>query len=182
MTVTVRCVATPDLTAVEIEAVRTVLWAAFDEPEEGMTEEDWAHALGGVHVLLEVGGVIAGHASVVERELHVDGRPLRTGYVEAVAIHPGRQRSGLGSTLMTDIGVVIADRFELGALGTGSPTFYERLGWLRWAGPTFVRAPGGLLRTEEEDGGILVLATPRTPIELDLTAPISCDWRTGDVW
>ncbi len=185
MTVTLRRVSTPDLADAEIEGLRRILWAAFDdptEPGEGMTEEDWEHARGGVHVLLEIDGELVGHASVVERELQVDGRPLRTGYVEAVAIDPARQRSGLGSLLMTEIAAVIADRFELGALGTGSPAFYERLGWVRWKGPTFVRAPGGLERTDEEDGGILVLRTTRTPFELDLTTAISCDWRAGDVW
>lgn len=185
MNVTVRRLATAELTDADIEAVRRILWAAFDnpdDPDEAMTEEDWQHALGGVHVVLERGGEIVGHASVVERELHVDGRPLRTGYVEAVAVDPTHQRSGLGSRLMAEIAAVILEGYELGALGTGSPRFYERLGWLCWAGPTFVRVPGGLQRTEEDDGGILVLPTPRTPPDLDRTTSISCDWRAGDVW
>ena len=182
MTVTLRRVATDELTDDEIQAARRVLWAAFEDPDEGMTEDDWAHALGGVHVLLELDGEIVGHASVVERELHVDGRSLRTGYVEAVAIDPRQQRIGLGSQLMTAIDSVVVERFELGALGTGSPEFYERLGWLRWDGPTFVRAPTGLQRTADEDGGILVLPTPGTPADLDRSTSISCDWRNGDVW
>jgi aminoglycoside 2'-N-acetyltransferase I len=183
--VTLRRAATSELTASEIEAVRRILWAAFDhpdDPDEAMTEEDWQHALGGTHILVEVDGRIVGHASVVERELQVDGRPLRAGYVEAVAIDPPHQRTGLGSRLMSEIDAVIEGGFDIGALGTGSPEFYERLGWLRWAGPTFVRAPDGLQRTAEEDGGIMVLRTPRSPSDLDLTASISCEWRTGDVW
>lgn len=185
MNITVRRLTTPELTDAETEAVRRILWAAFDnpeDPEEAMTEEDWDHALGGVHVLLETEGEIVGHASVVERELHVDGRPLRAGYVEAVAVDPAHQGSGLGSRLMAEIDAVIVERFELGALGTGSPPFYERLGWLRWAGPTFVRTLAGLQRTEEDDDGIMVLPTPRTPADIDRTTPISCDWRPGDVW
>jgi aminoglycoside 2'-N-acetyltransferase I len=183
--VTLRRAVTSELTAPEIEAVRRILWAAFDhpdDPDEAMTEEDWQHALGGTHILVEADGQIVGHAAVVERELHVDGRPLRAGYVEAVAIEPAHQRSGLGSRLMSEIGAVIEERFELGALGTGAPEFYERLGWLRWPGPTFVRAPGGLQRTADDDGGIMVLRTPRSPSDLDLMATISCDWRAGDVW
>ena len=35
--------------------------------------------------------------------------------------------------------------------------------------------------TPDVDGFIMVLATPTTP-PLDLAAPISCDWRPGDVW
>jgi aminoglycoside 2'-N-acetyltransferase I len=183
MSVELRRVVTNELTPNEVEAVRALLWAAFgDDPEEGMTEDDWAHALGGVHVLLEIDGEIRGHAAVVERELHLEGRPLRTGYVEAVGIEPQLQGTGLGSRLMAEVGDVIAERFELGALGTGSPEFYERLGWLRWKGPTFVRTEGGPRRTPDEDGGILVLPTPATPFELDLSGSISCDWRPGDVW
>jgi aminoglycoside 2'-N-acetyltransferase I len=117
----------------------------------------------------------------VERELHVDGRPLRTGYVEAVATHPRLQGGGLGTRVMTDVGAHIRERFELGGLATGSPGFYERLGWLTWRGPTFVRTGAGVEPTPLEDGAILVLPTPATP-QLELSAPLSCEWRPGDVW
>jgi len=185
VTLTLRRLATDELTDAEIEAARRLLWTAFDDPddpEEAMTEEDWTHAVGGVHVLLELDGEIVGHASVVEREIHVGPRPLRTGYVEAVAIDPAHQRIGLGSQLMQVIGSVIAERFELGALATGSPEFYERIGWLRWDGPLFVRVPTGLQRTEAEDGEILILPTSTTPPNLDRSTSLSCDWRLGDVW
>jgi aminoglycoside 2'-N-acetyltransferase I len=182
VTVKLRRVASDELTDAEIEAVRRLLWAAFADHDGGMTEDDWEHALGGVHVLLELDGEIAGHASVVERDIHVDGRPLRTGYVEAVAIDPRHQRTGLGSRLMVEVNTVIAERYELGALATGTPEFYERLGWLRWAGPTSVRTGSGERRTPDEDDGILVLPTPRTPFDLDRSTSISCDWRAGDVW
>lgn len=181
MTAGLRRVSTDELTDSEIAAARRVLWAAFVDVDGGMTEQDWAHALGGVHVLIEVDGEVVGHASVVERELHVAARPVRTGYVEAVAIDPPLQQGGLGTLLMREIGSIVVERFELGALATGTPEFYERLGWLRWTGPTFVRTPTGLQRTEEEDDGILVLPTTPT-LDLDRSASISCDWRSGDVW
>jgi aminoglycoside 2'-N-acetyltransferase I len=146
-----------------------------------MTEDDWKHALGGTHFILELDGRIVAHASVVERELRVGGRTLRTGYVEAVATTPDRQGKGLGSLLMDDVTAWIRDRFELGALGTGRHSFYERLGWRTWAGPSSVRTPNGDRQTPDDDGYILVLATPSSPA-LDLSAPISCDWRAGDVW
>ena len=82
---------------------------------------------------------------------------------------------------MRKVAEVIAEGYELGALGTGVQPFYEALGWERWRGPTYVRTDRGRERTPDEDGGILVLRTPLTPA-LDLDAPISCEWRIGDVW
>ena len=75
----------------------------------------------------------------------------------------------------------IGTHFELGALGTGSHAFYHRLGWQTWQGPSFVRADTGEQATPDEDGYILVLTTRSSPA-LDLTLPISCEWRPGDVW
>ena len=124
---------------------------------------------------------MVGHASVVDRDIHVSGRPLRTGYVEAVATDPAQQRQGIGTALMQRVNEHVAARYELGALGTGSQPFYQRLGWLIWRGPSFVRTVHGDERTADEDGYILVLRTPTSP-DLDLEAPISCDWRPGDVW
>jgi aminoglycoside 2'-N-acetyltransferase I len=82
---------------------------------------------------------------------------------------------------MADVGDLIRERFELGALATGSPGFYGRLGWQIWTGPTFVRTESGDQRTDQDDGAILVLPTPTSP-RLDLSAPLSCEWRPGDVW
>ena len=168
------------LTAAEGGRLRELTAAAF-ESQNGFADEDWEHALGGTHYLLELGAEIVAHAAVVERVLEVGGRPLRTGYVEAVATDPRHQRAGLGSRVMAAVNADIQRDFELGALATGVPGFYERLGWLRWAGPTFVRTDAGLERTPDDDGGILVLPTPATPA-LDLAASISCEWRSGDVW
>ena len=131
--------------------------------------------------MLEVDGEIVTHASVVERELQVNSRPLRTGYVEAVATAPGRQGRGYGSAVMEDLTSFIRERFELGALGTGEHRFYERFGWQTWTGPTSVRTADGPIRTPDEDGYVMVLRTPASP-PLDPTAPISCEWRPGDVW
>jgi aminoglycoside 2'-N-acetyltransferase I len=176
-----RNVATHELEAAEIRAIRELLWLAFPPGDEAFTEDDWQHALGGRHFVLDRDGKVLAHASVVERELRVAGRPLRTGYVEAVATHPAEQGRGLGTRVLHAVTSYIREGFELGALGTGAHHFYERLGWLRWQGPTSVRTDSGTSRTQDEDGDILVLLTPSSP-PLDLTAPISCDWRPGDAW
>jgi aminoglycoside 2'-N-acetyltransferase I len=178
----VRRLASPELSAAEIAEIRRLLGEAFgDDPEERFEDTDWEHALGGTHVVVDDHGQIVAHAAVVERELHVAGRPIRTGYVEAVATVPRRQGEGLGTRAMAAVGEIIEADFELGALGTGSHHFYERLGWETWRGPAFVRTPDGDRRTADDEGFILVLRTVRTPT-LDLSAAISCEWRPGDVW
>ena len=157
--------------------------AAFaDDQHGGFTEADWQHAVGGAHFVLEADGVIVSHAAVVERDLHVAQRPLRAAYVEAVATDPARQGQGFGSEVMRAVGDYI-DRagFELAALGTGSQGFYERLGWRTWRGPSAVRTTEGEQPTPDEDGYIMVRLTPHSPA-LDWAAPISCEWRPGDVW
>ncbi len=68
---------------------------------------------------------------------------------------------------MRDVSGYIVDRFELGALGTGVHGFYERLGWRTWTGPSTVRMPDGDRPTPDDDGYLMVLATPSTP-------PIAC--------
>ena len=150
--VRIRRLPTAELTAAEIAAIRDLLWAAFPPGEEGFTEADWDHALGGVHIVLDLGGSLAAHASVVERDLHVGGRPTRTGYVEAVAVDPARQGSGLGTQVMHEIDAEIVERYELGALGTGAHHFYERLGWQVWRGPP-VRADRRRRPTHAGGGG-----------------------------
>ena len=178
----VRRLATTELTPADVSAIRSLLEDAFGPDEdERFTDDDWDHAVGGVHFVLDLDGALIAHASVVERRLQIGGRPVRTGYVEAVAAAPGHQGAGYGSMLMADVATWIATHFELGALGTGRHSFYERLGWQRWRGPSSVRALDGTHRTPDDDGFILVLATPASPT-LDLTEPISCDWRAGDVW
>lgn len=172
---------TDELTTDEVAALREMVWAAFADDPEPFTEEDWEHGLGGVHFILEEDGMIVFHASVGERELHAGEQRLPTGYVEAVATRKDLQRRGHGSVGMREVGEYIDETFPLGALDTGVNAFYERLGWVRWEGPTFVRTESGLVRTEEDDGNVMVRLTPRSP-ELDLSAPISCEWRSGDVW
>ncbi len=175
---------TPELTEAEVRVIRALMEVAFgseDEEEELFSEDDWQHALGGVHFVLELDNEIVAHAAVVERRLYVAGRPLRTGYVEAVATSPDWQGLGLGSIVMTDATEYVRDGFDLGGLGTGRQSFYGRLGWRIWAGPSAVRTPDGERPTPDDDGYIMVLETPTSP-PLDLGAPISCEERPGDDW
>jgi len=169
------------LTPPELHAIHELMNAAFGTGDEAFNDDDWAHSVGGQHVVLDLDGEIVSHASVVERTLEISGRPYRTGYVEAVATAPDLQGQGHGSIVMEAASEHIRETFELGALGSGRHAFYQRLGWQIWLGPAFVRAPDGPKRTPDDEGYILVLRTPTSP-PFELSEPISCDWRPGDVW
>jgi aminoglycoside 2'-N-acetyltransferase I len=180
---TIRRLSTSELTPAEIASLRALFAAAWPDPAEAFSDEDWQHALGGVHVLLEDEGRILSHGSLVTRTLEIGGTPMRTGYVEAVATSPAFERQGHGSAVMREIDGLIAERYELGVLGTGAFGFYERLGWERWRGPASVRLPDGRIQpTPDDDGYLMVLRTPASPVNLDLAAPIVCTWRSGDAW
>lgn len=157
-------------------SLRALLVEAFDG---SFSEDDWEHALGGWHVLLEESGVLVAHAAVVPRELQVGGISLHTGYVEGVAAVP--RGAGFGSSVMAEATEIVRREFELGALSTSAHGFYERLGWERWHGPTFVRDGAELVPTPGEDDGVMVLRVGPSA-ELDLAMPISCDARAGDDW
>jgi aminoglycoside 2'-N-acetyltransferase I len=178
----IRSLPTDALSPDDDARIRDLLTAAFSRDQHGgFTWDDWLHAIGGVHFVLERDGEVIGHASVVERNLEIDGRPIRTGYIEAVAVLPSLQRRGFGTALMRAVNDHVAAGYDLGALGTGSQPFYERLGWQIWRGPTSVRVDGATQPTPDEDGYIMVLRTPTSP-PFELTEPISCDWRPGDAW
>ena len=121
------------------------------------------------------------HAAVVERTLRVGDWEVLTGYVESVATHPDHRGRGLGTAVMERVGAFIDERYGLGGLSAGIPAFYERIGWQRWQGPTFVRRDRELLRTPDDDGTVMVLAT-RSSAPFETTGPIFCAWRAGEVW
>jgi aminoglycoside 2'-N-acetyltransferase I len=178
----IRLVRSDELGRDEEAALRELFDEAWgDDTEGGFTDQDWGHAVGGVHVIAQADGRIVAHASVVERELRTAGHRLPTGYLEAVATRPSHQRQGLGSLVIGAAGELIDRTYRLGALATGVVGFYEKLGWVAWQGPTSVRTDAGDVRTAEEDGNVFVRLTPTSP-ELDLSASISCEWRPGDVW
>jgi aminoglycoside 2'-N-acetyltransferase I len=169
---------THELPAADLAALRPLLDAAF---HGRFSDDDWGHALGGVHVVAHAGRELVAHAAVVDRCLHVDGRPFRTGYLEAVAAAPARQGEGFGDAVAREATRIVREHHQLGGLSTAHHRFYERLGWERWRGPTHVRESEGLLRTEDEDDGVMVLRFGPSAAA-DLAAPISCEPRPGDDW
>ena len=179
---TLRRVTSDELRPEEIEVLRALFAAAWGGGEECFSSTDWDHTFGGTHFLLEDEGRILTHASVVPRHLVTGGVALPTGYVESVATWPDRQGQGHATAVMAEVDAHIDERFVLGALDTGRPSFYQRLGWIVWRGPTSVVSPsGGVTPTPYEDSSVMVRPTPATP-PLDLDAELTCDWRPGDAW
>jgi aminoglycoside 2'-N-acetyltransferase I len=82
---------------------------------------------------------------------------------------------------MRDVNAIVDAGFELGALDTGIPAFYERLGWALWPGHTGVREPHGVRLTPEEDGNVLV-RLPGRQLAAGPASLLVCDWRPGDPW
>jgi aminoglycoside 2'-N-acetyltransferase I len=166
------------------DADRERLWAlwqaAFDG--QGFDRDDEQHSYGGIHVLARSGEEILGHAAVVRREIVVGERPFETGYVEGVAVLPSRQRTGVGRAVMRLLMAELRARYDLGVLATGlAHGFYERLGWERWRGPSYVLTASGPVRTAEDDDGLMALRFGPSA-GVDLGAAIRCHDRSGDVW
>lgn len=159
--------------------MRALLDAAFGGD---FSDDDWAHALGGLHAIVSDADGFVAHGAVVPRVLDVGPLRLAVGYVEAVAVRPERQRTGLGTAIMRALNDVIARDYPLGVLSTGEWAFYEQAGWERWRGPSWVRhADGRLERSPDDDDSLMILRTPATPV-IDPAWPMTCEARAGDPW
>ncbi len=131
------------------------------------------------HVVGTLGDKLISHALWITRWLQCnDNPPLRTAYVELVATDPDFQRRGFATAVMQRLVCEIVD-FDLAALSPAIPDFYLKLGWVFWRGPLFIRSPEGLIPTPEES--VMVLHLTQTP-RLDLEAPLSAEWREGELW
>ncbi len=175
---TARLVHTADLDSETRQHVCQMVTAAF---AGDFTDNDWEHALGGMHALIWQHGAIIAHAAVVQRRLINRGHALRCGYVEAVAVREDCRGQGLVHALLDGIEQVIHGAYQLGAVSSSAPArrVYKARGWLSWTGPTSVLAPTGPTHTPEDDGTVFVLPVG---ISLDTSAELMCDWRDGDVW
>ncbi|MBN1248650.1 MAG: GNAT family N-acetyltransferase [Anaerolineae bacterium] len=134
----------------------------------------------GVHLLGTVGGQLVTHAMWVTRWLQVARGPLlRTAYVELVATDAAYRNRGYAAAVMRRLQREICD-CDIAALSPFSVAYYARLGWEPWQGPLFIRKDGALVATPEDEE-VMILRLPKTP-GLDLTQPLSIEWREGEVW
>jgi aminoglycoside 2'-N-acetyltransferase I len=147
--------------------------------EEDM-EELLATFRNATHVLGTVERRLVSHALWITRWLQVGTGPLlRTAYVEAVATHPAFRRRGYAAAVMNRLASEIED-YDLAALSPFSVAYYARLGWELWRGPLFIRRGGRRIRSPEDED-VMILRLPETS-DIDLTRPLSAEWREGELW
>jgi aminoglycoside 2'-N-acetyltransferase I len=64
-------------------------------------------------------------------------------------------------------------------LSTGSHAFYEKHGWRRFNGESYLATDSGVVRTEEDDDGLMLLTSLEDVLAADR---VTCDFRSGDAW
>jgi aminoglycoside 2'-N-acetyltransferase I len=179
MAPTLRTAHTAELAAAELAAARDLLDAAFDGD---FGDEDWEHALGGIHALVHDGaGLLLAHGSVVMRRASHRGRWLRVGYVEAVGVRADARRRGLGGQVLGALERFVDGGYDLGALSASADgsALYEARGWQLWPGRISALGPDGVVHLPEEEGGVFV--RPAAVGSFDPADGLVFDWRDGDV-
>lgn len=168
---------TTEIDTAQRAAIVRLCTAAFAQDFSALFDLVPATAL---HILVRRDDMLIGHATWMPRWLQPGQQPpLRTAYVDAVATLPAYQGRGIGSAVMRRLVRQIQD-YELGGLATSRVAFYERLGWELWRGPLSARTSQGSQSTPNEQ--VMILRLPKTPPDLDLTLPLSVEWRSGSVW
>ena len=174
-----------DVVVVRTSDMTTTLWRHLVDLCSRAYEEDFEPYLRTVTPATHVIGMIDGrpvtHLAWIERELRSPPTgSMRTAYIEAVATLPERQRRGYASDLLARVPGLVAG-YALAALSPSYEPFYSRLGWEPWRGPLSYRDPAGT-QIMTPDEVVMIHRLPLTPPLLDLGAPLSTDWRPGEVW
>jgi aminoglycoside 2'-N-acetyltransferase I len=177
MTIMYRTVSDQQLDDTQHHAIRALLNVAFDHE---FSDEDNDHAAGGVRVIAMDGAQIVGHAALVARSITIAGTLHTVGYVEGVAVLPSYQGQGIGAQIIRQITDMAQRDFVVNMLSTGETDFYAKFGWQRFVGQSFVDDHGTIVRTADEDEGLMLLTSLHHLNQLGVAWV--CDWRTGDVW
>lgn len=173
----VRLAHTAELEPAILASARALLFETFDD----MTDADWEHSLGGLHAVALDGPNVIGHAALIQRRLLHQGRALRAGYVEGVAVRADRRRQGVAASMMAELERAARVAYEVAALGATDEAipFYTGRGWVAWRGRTSALTPDGIVATPDDDGAVFVLPIAAN---LNLDGELTCDWRDGDTW
>ncbi len=123
---------------------------------------------------------MSGDTDLVQKPLGSKyGSQLRPQHFEAVATDKTFRRRGFAQAVMERVVEEIQD-FDLGGLSPFSVDYYQRLGWELWRGPLFIRTERSLEPSPEYEE-VMIYRFPKTP-KLDLSAPLSAEWREGQLW
>jgi aminoglycoside 2'-N-acetyltransferase I len=166
---------TGDLSADDKDEIVALCTRAFEEDFSSL----FHFVQAADHVVAYLDGRLVGHAVWSTRWLQTEGTELlRTAYVDAVATDPDLWGRGIGSAVIERLAEETAG-YDLRALSTDRPTFYERLGWQRWLGPIAVRKEDEIVPTPDET--VLIRPTPRSP-HIDHRSLLTAEWRGGQPW
>lgn len=164
-----------ELTQVETEEIIDLCSRVYEEPYEPFLET----FPNPTHVLGRLGDVLVSHALWITRWMQLRGKlKMKTAYVEAVATDKAQRGKGFASEVMTTLVAQIKD-YDIGALSPADTALYHRLGWEYWSGPLYARKEGDWILVPEESA--MIYRTANTP-RLDIHAPLSIEWREGDIW
>lgn len=176
VTLRIEHVRSGDLARPVADAVVALCDAAYAEPTQAYFRDIGP----GEHLLGWNDHRLVTHLMWVPRSLVIDrGRPLRTAYIEMVATLPECQGQRLASQLLTELPSHLAG-CEIAALSPATEGIYRRHGWRKWEGPLFHRLDGHVIPDPEEQ--VMILELPGTPRVTDWRAPISVEWRPGEIW
>jgi aminoglycoside 2'-N-acetyltransferase I len=157
----------------ELETLLRWLEQAYDEPLGSWHSEHWDDLGPGPHLTVERDGQLLAHACLAWVPVKIGGERVVAGYVEDVATRADVRGRGFATALLQAARPLIEEEAQLGLLSTGSPGFYERLGWVHWRGPTSVaEVDGTVTPTPEEDEWIMALLLPTTPPSVRPGLPI----------
>ncbi|BBC38366.1 hypothetical protein SGFS_096600 [Streptomyces graminofaciens] len=177
MSITIETRTTEELGKGGRAELRTMLEGCFGE-RYGDTA--WQHCLGGIHYLLRYRGELAAHGSLVPRWFKQGNVALRGMYGESMATVPHLRHRGLGSIVVAMATAEIRLHHEIGVFAASKYEFYERQGWQKWRGPTFVRTDEETLPAAPARGAVMF----RLPVDSSVNpdADLTTDWRDGDIW
>jgi aminoglycoside 2'-N-acetyltransferase I len=151
-----------------------------DAFEGDFSEEDLQHSFGGVRLIGFMNEEIVAHGAVVPRAVRIDDVEEIIGYVEAIAVDPRLWRQGIGTALMQEITKICKSQYQFSMLSTGEKDFYRRFGWVDFKGESYVDLGEKVVRSEEEDEGLMYLGVGKylnvSPLK------VVCKSRAGDAW
>jgi len=163
------------LTRDEVNAILTLCSDAFEEDYEPYLQTFYYPT----HVLAKLNTKLVSYALWYTRWMQVDNGPLlRTAYVEAVSTGRSFRGHGYATLVMRCLNQEI-QAYDIGALSPADTSLYTRLGWEYWQGPLYARKEGRLIPIPGETA--MILRTSKTST-LNIHAPLSIEWREGEVW